>query len=108
MATKQPATPTIPFPPNAPGALPKQAPPTQKSVPSVQSLLIEWANEQDNWARALVSEIITTRQALPDGRIQHFYELMLIEKELLPGTPVVVPPLSGKFAGAAAGESFAL
>jgi hypothetical protein len=78
------------------------------ATPSPQSLLIEWANQQDNWVRALVSEIIETRQELPDARLNHFYTLLLKEKELLPGGPIVVSPLSGGFSGAAAGETFSL
>src|SRR5260370_23248708 len=106
MATKQPAPSAPPKP--APGAPAKQTQATQKSVPSPKSLRIEWANGQDNWVRALVSEVITTRQELPDARIQHFYELMLKEKELLPGPATLTPPLSGRPDGAEAIESFTL
>jgi hypothetical protein len=65
-----------------------------------QSALIEWANGQDNWIRSVVSELISTRQSLPDERVQHFYELLLVEKELSPGTLLIVQPLSGSLDGA--------
>jgi len=84
----------------------EQASPDTSKTP--QSLLVEWANQQDNWVRALVSEVITTRQDIPDARVQHYYELLLREKELSPGGTVNVPPLSGRLDTAAAGNGFAL
>jgi hypothetical protein len=62
------------------------------------SLLVDWANSQDHWIRALVAEVIERRQQLGDDRINHFYDLLLREKELRDGGPVAVPALS---AGAA-------
>jgi hypothetical protein len=45
--------------------LSKEEAKTTSSVPTAQSLLVEWANQQDHWIRALVSEAIETRQANP-------------------------------------------
>ena len=73
-----------------------------------QSTLIEWANQQDHWIRALVSEAINTRQELADERVQHYYELMLREKELAAGTVAGVPMLSGSLNGSGVHETFLL
>lgn len=62
------------------------------------SLLIEWANQQDHWIRALAAEIIETRRPLSEARVAHFFDLLLREKELASGEPVVMEELS---AGAA-------
>lgn len=71
--------------------------PTEGAAKGV-SLLVEWANGQDHWIRGLVSEIIETRRSLAEGRIAHFFDLLLREKELADGEPVEVGELS---AGAA-------
>ncbi len=85
------------------------SPEKKTSVPRTpQSLLVDWANQQDNWVRALVAEVITTRQELPEGRVQHFYEMLLQEKELSPGKIAPVPLLSGRANGLTAGEAFSL
>jgi len=57
------------------------------------ALLLEWANEQDHWIRALVAEIIETRRPLAEARAGHFLDLLLREKELASGEPVTVAPL---------------
>lgn len=59
-----------------------------------RSVLVEWANQQDAWIRALVSEVIETRAEVSEDRVQHFYDLLLREKELAAGDPVQVPALS--------------
>lgn len=73
-----------------------------------QSALINWANQQDHWVRALVSEVISTRQGLVEERIRHYYDLLLREKELAPGTVPDVPLLSGSLNGSGTGETFLL
>lgn len=89
-----------------PTTQPSSAVPAPSTTP--QSLLIEWANQQDNWVRALVSEIIETRQELPEARVQHYYDLLLREKELAPGVSVDVPLISGTLKTTAAGDGFVL
>ena len=107
MSTKPPTASSAPIP--TPPAAPKPAASTTATAPpSAQSLLIEWANQQDNWVRALVSEVITTRQELPDPRIGHFYDLLLKEKELAAGAWATVPPILGGVTGRAAAEVFTL
>lgn len=60
------------------------------------SLLIDWANGQDHWIRALVAEIIETRRPLVEARVGHFLDLLLREKELASGDPVTVPEISAR------------
>ena len=62
------------------------------------ALLIEWANQQDHWIRALTGEIVETRRPLSEVRAAHFFDLLQREKELASGDPVSVVALS---AGAA-------
>lgn len=51
-----------------------------------------------------MGEIIETRRPLSEGRVDHFYDLLLREKEPKEGGPVKVEPLaaSGTSAGSAA------
>jgi hypothetical protein len=60
---------------------------------SARSLLVEWANDQDPWIRGLIGEILRSRRAITPERVDHFYERLLIEKGLAPGTPEPAPPL---------------
>lgn len=70
------------------------------SADSGVSLLVEWANKQDHWVRALAAEVIETRKPLSDVRVGYFLELLLLEKELTEGDPVNVPQLSAGSANA--------
>jgi len=65
-------------------------PPGDAHDKSPRALLVEWANSQDNWVRALVAEVIDTRRAIADDRLEHFYSMLLIEKELREGTKLSV------------------
>lgn len=67
-------------------------------------ILIEWANDQDHWVRAVVSEVIAARRELPEKSIEAAYGLLLAEKGLSPDTAPNVPPLS---LGAAPAENAA-
>jgi len=60
---------------------------------SARSLLVEWANDQDPWIRGLIGEILRSRRAITPERVDHFYERLLVEKGLVPGTPEPAPPL---------------
>src|SRR3546814_1076052 len=46
------------------------------------SILVEWANGQDQWIRALAWEVINSRVEVAEDRVSHFYDLFLREKEL--------------------------
>jgi hypothetical protein len=73
--------------------------------PTARSALLDWANEQDAWVRALASEVIVTRAEVAYERIQYFYELLLREKGLTSDGPVQVPALSADPLTLAQGES---
>src|SRR6266511_1404659 len=79
--------------------MPAQSPQTPRT--GIQ-LLIDWANEQDNWVRAIAAEVIAARRALSDASIAAAYDMLLAEKGLSQGAPPNVALLS---AGAVAAES---
>lgn len=54
---------------------------------SAVQLLIDWANSQDNWVRAIVGEVVATRRQVVDAALDRAYEILLAEKELS-GSPV--------------------
>ena len=59
------------------------------------TLLVNWANTQDHWARVLVGAVLDTRRALSEAVVSELYELLLQEKQLLEveGDPISVPPI---------------
>jgi len=59
-----------------------------------RSLLLDWANDQDNWVRGIVALVIETRKPLSEVELDHFHALFLREKELGEGELVVIPPLT--------------
>lgn len=71
-------------------------------------LLVEWANEQDHWVRGLVAEVLSSRRPLTEGAIEHFYELLLREKELAPGEATPVEKLEDAAGGVPPEEPLAL
>lgn len=69
------------------------------SATSGQTLLIEWANEQDHWLRALIGELLQSQTSLTDKQIDNFYNLLLLEKGLEEGDFEPVPKLEDKDSG---------
>lgn len=65
-------------------------------------LLIEWANEQDQWVRAIAGEVITTRREVSEQSVEGAYSMFLAEKGLSTDAPPNIPRLS---AGAASPEN---
>jgi hypothetical protein len=60
------------------------------------ALLVDWANTQDHWVRALVGAVLESRRALSDEVLKELYELLLQEKglqETEEGHPISVPPI---------------
>ncbi len=57
-------------------------------------LLIDWANGQDHWVRAIVAEVIAARRALADASVAAAYDILLAEKGLSPAAPPNVPLLA--------------
>jgi hypothetical protein len=77
--------------------MPEQPPQTPRS--GIQ-ILIAWANEQDHWVRAIVSEVIAARRELPEMSIEAAYALLLAEKGLSKDSPPNVLPLAAGVAPA--------
>lgn len=86
-----------------------EAPPAAPAAAAQpRSLLVEWANQQDAWIRALTDEVVSTRAEISDERSAHFYDMLLREKGLKGGEPVEVPMLAVGPEALAAGDAFAL
>ena len=66
----------------------------EPSPTSGLSLLIEWANNQENWIRKIVNIVVQTRSHLLEEHIAEIHELFLREKKLIPGAPPNIKLLS--------------
>ncbi len=77
--------------------------PATGSSPNACQLLIDWANEQDNWIRSIVSEVLATRRPVAEQTLDAAYTMFLAEKHLSDDPPPVVPMLG---AGDASEETF--
>lgn len=55
--------------------------------PIARQLLIDWANQQDGWVRALVGEVLATRQPLSPTALAALKDQYLREKKLAAGDP---------------------
>jgi hypothetical protein len=71
-------------------------------------ILIDWANQQDHWVRAIVSDVIAIRRELPGPSIDVAYEMLLAEKALSEDVAPNVPVLSAGVATAEAAEELRL
>ncbi len=71
-----------------------RTPITPIGPPSLRSLLVEWANQQDAWVRQLVSEVIVTQKPVIATQVDAVYETFLREKGLIPGESVKLSKLS--------------
>lgn len=56
--------------------------PDPTNEPTARQLLVSWANDQDNWARALAGEVLATRKEVSTEALDEIYELFLAEKKL--------------------------
>lgn len=82
--------------------------PNEVQVATGRSLLTEWANQQDHWLRAVISEILDCRTQLTEAQVNHFYELLLLEKGLTPGEFNVVGSLEDKDSGVDTEQSLSM
>lgn len=64
------------------------------SSQSARQLLINWANEQQHWVRAIARDVLATRQLLSEESIEEIYEQCLVERDLRQGEITVVPKLT--------------
>jgi hypothetical protein len=75
---------------------------------SGRGLLVEWANDQDHWVRAVVAEVLSSRRSLTEEAVEHFYEILLREKELIPGEAPSIDKLEDAGGGVPREEALAL
>ena len=75
---------------------------------SARRLLVGWANQQDNWVRAIVGEVITTRRELPPSSIEAARNLYLAEKKLSDDHAQEVPALGEDVGDASVGDALQL
>ncbi len=60
---------------------------------SARQRLIEWANQQDGWARSIAAEVISTRREVSDETLRKIRDAYLVEKQLSQGEARAVPLL---------------
>jgi hypothetical protein len=61
---------------------------------SARQILIDWANKQDGWVRALTAEVLATRRELASPALERVRTLYLAEKQLSDDPIPLVPPLA--------------
>ena len=67
--------------------------PATVSAPSARQRLVDWANGQDAWVRAIVREVLATARDLPADGVEGMYALLLAAKQLSRDPPPTVPAL---------------
>jgi len=75
---------------------------------SGRALLIQWANEQDDWVREIVASVLEGNAELPVDKIQAAYEHLLVEKSLASGDRPVTPALVERAAPGQVEEALSL
>lgn len=75
---------------------------------SARRLLVDWANGQDGWARALVSEVLASRRPVSEEVLDNIYARFLAEKSLGPEPASDVPLLELEEDAGPAADSFVL
>lgn len=75
---------------------------------SARELLIDWANQQDGWVRAIVGEVVSTRRELSPASLEAVKARYLAEKQLADEHGSEVPPLGDSRDAADAGEALRL
>lgn len=61
---------------------------------TAREILVTWTNNQENWVRSIVREVLTTHQPASDEAIEEAYTTCISEKGLS-ATPVTVVPKLG-------------
>ena len=60
---------------------------------SARGILVDWANRQDDWARAVVAEVLSSRTSLSGEARDELRKIFLAEKRLSDARPRAVPRL---------------
>ena len=82
--------------------------PARQLASSPRDLLIEWANQQDAWVRAIVGEVIATRRELSPSALAIARDRYLVEKALAEGEATPVAALGESENGTDRPESLSL
>lgn len=80
----------------------------EQPIYSAKSTLIAWANGQEGWVRSILADILSASVAPSEQRLDEYYEQMLVEKGLQPGTKKDVVTIVDSTATAVAGRSVTL
>jgi energy-coupling factor transporter ATP-binding protein EcfA2 len=75
---------------------------------SGRALLIQWANDQDDWVREIVASVLESNTELRVDKIQAAYEHLLVEKGLASGDRPATPALVERAAPGRIEEPLAL
>jgi recombinational DNA repair ATPase RecF len=75
---------------------------------SARDLLVDWANRQDHWVRAIVGEALLSRRDLASTAITRITESFLTEKQLADGDPIEVPLLGDEGGTQATSQALSL
>lgn len=65
----------------------------EEAAGSALSSLVAWANSQENWTRAIVSQILATGATLDGAECNAAADRYLVERSLVSGSPTEVAPL---------------
>jgi hypothetical protein len=79
--------------------------PTAAEPPGLR-LLIDWANEQDDWVRAIASDVLSTRRELSAASVDAAYFMFLGEKGLSQEAPTSVAKIGQSALPQERAESF--
>ncbi|MBI4965554.1 MAG: AAA family ATPase [Desulfomonile tiedjei] len=60
---------------------------------SARKILVDWANKQSNWVRAIVSEVLNTAQTVSDDAVDEIYKMLLAERGLSDEPAPFIPKL---------------
>lgn len=67
---------------------------SEQTQRSARDVLVGWANQQGDWIRTIVREVVASRGPLTSERVSEIYQQFLIEKELASGDVIRVPVLA--------------
>lgn len=75
---------------------------------SARQRLVDWVNQQDGWVRAIVADVLATRQAVSEEALATVRDRYLVEKQLAGGEHEPIPSLGDDGATGDATEPLSL